>query len=177
MLRQLSTKLALLTSLFIAGSAQADVPIAGYIDYIPDMPAPPSPIPTMSEYLLVAMSLAMAFVAFHFLRNRTGNTLASILAGLSLIGWFSGASLIGNADAFPRTLTPIVLSEQSGGSAQFYCAGSAQPVSNTTSVAQKITAIRYTGGDVFPPTTNACAVGMVVPANTNSFCNINVEYG
>lgn len=166
------TGIALTLTLLLAGqNAFAGVVIVGIINYTPSTP---QPIPTLSGYMLMALALLFAIVAFRVLRaHSAGKPLASLVAGgvLALTA-ASGDYLIQNAQAIAGPAYFVTLSNAAGGSVNLTATGEGK-VTNTSGVPQRITGV--TGVGVYGPgaTNNAprCLVGMEL--QNNGFCYVN----
>ncbi len=114
-------------------------------------------IPTLSEWAMLVLALLLAAVAIYTLRNKTGGKpLASIILVTALaLGGMTGNKLMGNANAAISPSQscnstvrgdpwgPCDLTSASGGTIYTYIAPYDVPITNTTAVAQQITAVAF----------------------------------
>jgi hypothetical protein len=141
-------------------------------------PVGTSSIPTLSEWAMLGLALLLAAVALYILRNKSGGKpLASIILVTALaLGGTTGNKLMGNADAGvtpSQTCNstvrndpwgPCDLTSVSGGTIYTYVAPFDVPITNTTAVAQQITAVvfvSYFSPDT-PLTQPQCVPGVTV---------------
>ena len=152
-------------SLMLAASHAMAALVGGTISYTPFVQA----IPTLSQSMLVVLSLVLAMLAYRGLRNRSrGKTLSMLLAfGVLALAEVSGTDLIQDAQAI---LLGFISS--SGGVISIPSSGELQ-IQNTSGVAIQIAAATLTAGytDFATAGTPHCAVGLVVE-NGNS-CYVN----
>jgi hypothetical protein len=121
-------------------------------------PATSTPVPTLSEWGLTFLAIAIAMVAVVALRRKASNkTLASIaLLSALVLGAFSGDKLIGNAWA-----PPPAMDQPAGGTVNVDYSGTVG-ILNNSGVEQTIISITPTVAISTPSPT--CAVNLVVPA-------------
>lgn len=128
-------------------------------------------VPTMSEWMLIVMSLLIAAAAFRVMRAREmSRPLAWLLSvGVLAAGASAGLQLAGEAKA--SGFSQLTLSTLGGGSIALPGPG-AFGILNSSGVSQRVTSINsggFTLQDVFgfAPT---CAIGLVV--QSGNFCYI-----
>ena len=154
--------LATLSLMLVGDHAMAAT--GGTITYTPFYQA----IPTLSQSMLVVLSLVLAMLAYRGLRNRsTGKPLSMLLAfGVLALAGVSGTDLIQDAQA---TLLGFV---SSSGGVVSVPSGAELQIQNTSGVAIQITAVTPDVGVTDGVTTGMphCAVGLVV--ESGNFCYI-----
>ncbi len=136
-------------------------------------PGTTASVPTLSEWGFMGLSILLAALAVHTLRNKSGGKpLAAVLLASALaLGGFSGDKLVGEANAF--VINPdcpsqysCSMSNAAGGTVTTSGTGDQTTIANNTGVAQTVTNIALTNGsfnslpDIFtqPP----CALGLTL---------------
>lgn len=140
--------LGLWTQVFAAGEA-------GFVTYVPGDTAA---IPTLSQWALIALSMLMAAWAYRALRAKAGGR---PLASLLLMGALSLAVASGQVGA-PVQAVAYQFSQAAGGIVLVVPTGESD-ITNTSGVAQRITAVTAGSATVSPAVgIPQCVAGLVV---------------
>ena len=157
-------------SLMLVGNCAMAAPAAGTITYTLFVQA----IPTLSQSMLVVLSLVLAMLAYRGLRNRsTGKALSTLLAfGVLALAGVSGTDLIHDAQAISLGFV-----SSSGGVVTVPSTGEFQ-VQNTSGAAIQISAVTGSVGlgtrDTITSGTPRCTVGLVVQNGGSCYINFIV---
>ncbi len=139
-------------------------------------------IPTLSEWAMLGLALALAALAVYTLRNKRGaKPLASVILAFGLaIGGMGGNRLMGDAHAAPggwavpdcTSWTACSMLNAGGGTVTTGPTGNVVTITNLTGVAQTVTGVSATPPATLPPnqTPPTCMVGLVV--QPNGICTI-----
>ncbi len=138
-------------------------------------------VPTLSEWALIGLALALAGVAGYFLRGKGGaKPLASVIVATSLVlGGFAGNKLLSQAYAAVgwapecSSWAACSMSNPVGGTVTTGPTGQIVTITNTSGVAQTVTAVTANApaiiGAIFPAS-EQCTVGMVL--QPGQFCKV-----
>lgn len=143
-MRQATNTVAALTVGLLPLEAMAQAETVGYIDYIP---VTPTSVPTLSEWGLVTLAIALAVGSYVVLRKGdTGKHLASVVAmGMGLL--IAGSGLMVIRDAHANGFPSVYLSQPTGGRADIVDTGNKHVVNNS-GVALRITTLLPANVDV-----------------------------
>ncbi len=136
-------------------------------------PASPTPIPTMSQWAMLGLTLLLAGVAVYTLRRkRLGKPLGSVMLALALaLGGVQGNYLIRHAEAVvltpdcPEVAIECFMINAAGGTVNVFALFSDVKVMNISGVAQTIIGITaILPSDVIgtPESTPQCVVGLTL---------------
>jgi len=141
----------------------------------------PASIPTLSEWGMIGLSVLLAAAAVYTLRNKGGGKpLASVILACALaLGGFSGNKLMSEANAIVALTddcgydnSTCHMTQAGGGTVITNSTTNPITVINSTAVAQTVTAVTATAGEILvspSPSSPACAVGLVVPPTLSCY--------
>ena len=144
------------------------------------------PIPTLSQWAMLGLTLLVAVAAVYTLRHKVGGKpLASIILGLALaLGGVQGNNLVGQAKAIvltpdcPVVGTECLMINAAGGTVNVFALYSDVKVTNVSGVAQTIISITaIMPWDVIgtPEATPQCVVGLTLPPGASCYVhNVSV---
>ena len=164
----------------VLGGALAQGAAAQSVGGISYAPLGAQSVPTMSEWALILLAVALAALAYRATRGQAGRTLKVWAAGLLACATFAAA--VWNQPAIATPLVSVLLDQAGGGTAaipshpdlytgDFFHDYSVQ---NQTPQPQRITGISLNSGLSVPPSGKSpkCTVGLVL--QPNDVCNVRV---
>lgn len=164
----------------VVGGALAQGAAAQSVGGIAYAPLGAQSVPTMSEWALILLAVALAALTYRATRGQAGRTLKIWAAGFLACATFAAA--VWNQPAIAVPLAAILMTQPAGGTADipshpdlftgdFFHDYSAQ---NQTPKPQRITGISLSPGLSIPPSGPApkCTVGLVL--QPNDICYVRV---
>lgn len=139
-------------------------------------PGTATSVPTLSEWAMFGLALALAALAVYTLRKKRGaKPLASVILAFGLaLGGIAGNKLIGNAYALSPECSAdnaCSMNNPAGGTVTTGPTGVTVTITNATGVVQNVTGVIPNGSAIVDPS-STCVVGLVVqPGGTCTITN------